>query len=163
ILLTGLAGLIAGACSMAMGEWLSVNSSRELTARQIETEREELQAAPELEREELELIYESKGLTEATAKSLADRVFTNKHVALDTLVREELGIDPEGLGGSAYAAAASSFALFAMGAIVPVAPFFLTSGNTAVIASIALSGVALALSGAITSVFTGRNIFFTAA
>jgi len=163
ILLTGLAGLIAGACSMAMGEWLSVNSSRELAARQIETEREELLAAPELEREELELIYQSKGLSESTAKSLAAKVFSNKDVALDTLVREELGVDPEGLGGSAYAAAASSFSLFAMGAIVPVAPFFFTSGNIAVYASIALSGLALAVSGAITSLFTGRNVFFTAA
>jgi len=163
ILLTGLAGLVAGACSMAMGEWLSVSSSRELATRQIETEREELLAAPELEREELELIYQSKGLSESTAKSLAAKVFSNKDVALDTLVREELGVDPEGLGGSATAAAFSSFALFAMGAIVPVAPFFFTSGNIAVYASIALSGLALALSGAITSLFTGRNVFFTAA
>ncbi|HVZ68870.1 MAG TPA: VIT1/CCC1 transporter family protein [Rhizomicrobium sp.] len=162
ILLTGLAGLVAGACSMAMGEWLSVNSSRELTARQIETEREELMTAPELEREELELIYQSKGLSQSTAKSLADRVFSNKDAALDTLVREELGIDPEGLGGSAYAAAASSFALFAAGAVVPVIPFFAASGDPAVYASIGLSGVALALSGAVTSLFTGRSILFSA-
>lgn len=163
ILLTGLAGLVAGACSMAMGEWLSVSSSRELAERQIATEKEELETAPELEREELELIYQAKGIDEKTAKTLAEKVFTSKDAALDTLVREELGIDPEGLGGSAYAAASSSFALFAVGAIVPVAPFLFISGNTAVIASIALSGAALALSGAITSLFTGRNAFVSAA
>jgi VIT1/CCC1 family predicted Fe2+/Mn2+ transporter len=163
ILLTGLAGLVAGACSMAMGEWLSVSSSRELSERQIATEKEELEAAPELEREELELIYQAKGLDEKTAKALAEKVFTSKGAALDTLVREELGIDPEGLGGSAYAAASSSFALFAVGAIVPVAPFLFVSGNTAVIASVALSGAALALSGAITSLFTGRSALVSAA
>ena len=163
ILLTGLAGLVAGACSMAMGEWLSVSSSRELAARQIATEKEELESAPELEREELELIYQAKGLDEKTAKSLADKMFSNTDVALDTLVREELGLDPEGLGGSAYAAASSSFALFAAGAVVPVVPFLLLSGDTAVFASIALSGAALALSGAVTSLFTGRNALLSAA
>lgn len=148
---------------MAMGEWLSVSSSRDLAARQIATEKAELESAPELEREELELIYQAKGLDEHTAKSLAAKVFTNQAVALDTLVREELGIDPQGLGGSAFAASASSFALFSVGAVVPVLPFLFTAGSTAVIASIILSGAALAASGAITSLFTGRSIAASAA
>jgi len=112
ILLTGLAGLVAGACSMAMGEWLSVNSSRELYEKQIATEAMELEEVPEEEKEELVLIYQAKGLSEAEAKSLADQLLSNKETALDTLVREELGIDPEELGGSAWGAAGTSFLLF---------------------------------------------------
>ena len=119
ILLTGLAGLVAGACSMAMGEWLSVNSAREMAQRQIKTEADELEAAPEMEKEELALIYQAKGLDEAAARTLADKLFESKDAALDTLAREELGVDPEGLGGSAWAAAASSFGLFATGAHLP--------------------------------------------
>ena len=122
ILLTGLAGLVAGACSMAMGEWLSVNSSRELYEKQIATEAMELQEVPEEEKEELVLIYQAKGLSEAEAKSLADQLLSDKDTALDTLVREELGIDPEELGGSAWGAGITSFFLFSFGAIFPVAP-----------------------------------------
>ena len=106
ILLTGLAGLVAGACSMAMGEWLSVTSSRELYQSQIAIEADELRAVPEEEKEELVLIYQAKGLDEAQARALADRLMANKDTALDTLVREELGIDPDELGGSAWPAAA---------------------------------------------------------
>ena len=91
ILLTGLAGLVAGACSMAMGEWLSVNSAREMAQKQIATERDELEQAPEMEKQELILIYQAKGLDEASAKTLADKLFGTKEAALDTLVREELG------------------------------------------------------------------------
>ena len=122
IVLTGLAGLVAGACSMAMGEWLSVTSSRELYQSQIATEAEELREVPEEEKEELVLIYQAKGIDEAQARALADRLMGDKETALDTLAREELGIDPEELGGSAWQAAASSFFLFAAGAIVPLAP-----------------------------------------
>jgi len=109
ILLTGLAGLVAGACSMAMGEWLSVNSSRELYQKQIEIEKSELEHAPEEEIEEIALIYEAKGLPRPQAEALAKQMMANKDTALDTLVREELGIDPDELGGSAWTAAASSF------------------------------------------------------
>jgi VIT1/CCC1 family predicted Fe2+/Mn2+ transporter len=163
ILLTGLAGLIAGACSMAMGEWLSVNSSRELYERQIATEARELQESPEEEKEELALIYQAKGLSEEEAKSLANRLLGQKGAALETLVREELGIDPKELGGSAWAAAGTSFALFATGAIFPVAPFFFLAGAAAIVASLALSGLALAAIGAGTSLFTGRGLVFSAA
>ena len=163
ILLTGIAGLIAGACSMAIGEWLSVTSSRELSQRQIDIEADELAHAPEEEKEELVLIYQAKGLEEMQARALADKLMANKDTALDTLAREELGIDPAELGGSPYAAAASSFALFATGAIFPVAPFFWLDGLAAVGVSVVLSGLALMAIGAGTSLFTGRTFAYSAA
>ncbi|HEX3862706.1 MAG TPA: VIT1/CCC1 family protein [Stellaceae bacterium] len=162
ILLTGLAGLIAGACSMAMGEWLSVTSSRELNQQQIAVEADELNRMPEEEKEEMVLIYQAKGLDEAAARALADRLMANKTIALDTLVREELGIDPDELGGSAWTAGTASFGLFATGAIFPVAPFFWLSGIPALAASLASSGIALLLVGAGTSLFTGRSMLFSA-
>jgi vacuolar iron transporter family protein len=162
ILLTGLAGLVAGACSMAMGEWLSVTSSRELNRQQIAVEADELKQMPEEEKEEMVLIYQAKGLDETLARALADRLMADKEIALDTLVREELGIDPDELGGSAWTAAASSFFLFAVGAIVPVAPFFWLGGTTVLVASLAASGAALLLIGAGTSLFTGRSAYFSA-
>ena len=162
ILLTGLAGLVAGACSMAMGEWLSVESSRELYERQIATEKAELEQSPEEEMEELALIYQAKGLKEEEARTLAKRLLSQQEIALDTLVREELGIDPKQLGGSPWTAAGTSFVLFATGAIFPVAPFFFLSGTDAVIGSVVLSGLALAAVGAGTSFFTGRGLLFSA-
>jgi VIT1/CCC1 family predicted Fe2+/Mn2+ transporter len=161
ILLTGIAGLVAGSCSMAMGEWLSVNSARELNQKQIATEAAELEQAPEEEKEELVLIYQAKGLPEEQAKALAERLLADKDTALDTLVREELGIDPRSLGGSAWAAGAASFCLFAFGAIFPVAPYLVLSGWPAVLASLGLSGVVLAAIGAGTSLFTGRSVVFS--
>ncbi len=161
ILLTGLAGLVAGACSMAMGEWLSVNSTRELYQRQIDTEADELAHMPAEEREELVMIYQAKGLSEAEANSLADRMMNNTATALDTLTREELGIDPKELGGSAWAAAAASFGLFSLGAIFPILPYAAWSGNAAVLGSLASAGVALFLIGAGTSLFTGRTVLFS--
>ena len=162
ILLTGLAGLVSGACSMAMGEWLSVNSSREFYQKQIAIEKSELEQAPEEEIEEIALIYEAKGLPRPQAEALAQQMMANKDTALDTLVREELGIDPEGLGGSAWTAGASSFLLFSVGAIFPVAPFFFFGGRAAVAASLIASGFALAAIGAGTSLFTGRSVPFSA-
>jgi VIT1/CCC1 family predicted Fe2+/Mn2+ transporter len=162
ILLTGLAGLVSGACSMAMGEWLSVNSSREFYQKQIAIEKSELEQAPEEEIEEIALIYEAKGLPRPQAEALATQMMANKDTALDTLVREELGIDPDELGGSAWTAGASSFLLFSVGAIFPVAPFLFLGGRTAVIASLVASGVALAAIGAGTSLFTGRSVAFSA-
>ena len=163
ILLTGLAGLVAGACSMAMGEWLSVASARELYEKQIATEAMELQQSPAEEKEELVLIYQAKGLSETEARALAGRLLSQKGVALETLVREELGIDPKKLGGSAWAAAGTSFALFAIGAVFPVAPFLFLAGSLAIVTSLALSGLALAAVGAGTSLFTGRTVMFSAA
>ena len=161
ILVTGLAGLLAGSCSMALGEWLSVNTARESAQRQIDTEADELEQVPEEEEEELALIYQAKGLPEDLAKTLAKQLISNKKTALDTLVREELGIDPDELGGSAWVAAGTSFLLFALGAIFPVAPYFTLAGIPALIASLAASGVALFLIGAGTSLFTGRNVLFS--
>jgi VIT1/CCC1 family predicted Fe2+/Mn2+ transporter len=162
ILLTGLAGLVAGACSMAMGEWLSVNSSRELYSKQIATEAMELEEVPEEEKEELILIYQAKGLSEKEARALADQLLADKSTALDTLVREELGIDPDELGGSAWGAGGTSFLLFSLGAIFPVAPYFFLDGDAALAASLAASGLALAALGAGTSLFTGRGAIFSA-
>jgi len=162
ILLTGLAGLVAGACSMALGEWLSVTSSRELNQQQIAVETDELERMPEEEKEELILIYQAKGLDEAQARTLAEKLMANKETAIDTLVREELGIDPDELGGSAWSAAAASFALFSLGAIFPVFPLFWLEGWAAQAASLVSSGVALALIGAGTSLFTGRHVVFSA-
>ncbi len=161
ILVTGLAGLLAGSCSMALGEWLSVNTARESAQRQIDTEASELEQVPEEEQEELALIYQAKGLPEELAKTLAEQLIANKKTALDTLVREELGIDPNELGGSAWAAAATSFMLFTMGAIFPVAPYFVLAGMPALAASLAASSVALLLIGAGTSLFTGRGVWFS--
>lgn len=161
ILVTGFAGLLAGACSMALGEWLSVQSARELYERQIKIERRELEEVPDEEEEELALIYEAKGLPTSQARSLAARMMADKSSALDTLSREELGIDPEELGGSAWAAAVTSFLLFAIGAIVPVAPFIILKGITAVYLSLLLSGLALFTIGAGITLLTGRSIFYS--
>ena len=157
ILITGLAGLLAGACSMAMGEWLSVTSSREFYQRQIAVEAAELEAVPEEEEEELALIYQAKGLPEAEAKALARRLIANKETALDTLAREELGIDPEELGGSPLTAAATSFALFAVGAVLPVAPFFFAGGTLAIGLSLAVSAAAMFGIGAAITLLTGKR------
>ena len=123
ILITGVAGLIAGAFSMALGEWVSVTSARELAEREIRIESSELQEDPKGEGEELQLIYESKGLSGDEAKRVVDQMLSDKTATLDALAREELGIDPTELGGSAYEAALASFMLFALGAIVPILPF----------------------------------------
>ena len=157
ILLTGLAGLLAGAISMALGEWLSVQSSRELHQRQLDIEQAELEEFPDEEREELALIYEAKGLPPERARELAADLMANPATALDTLAREELGIDPEGLGGSAWIAAGTSFLLFALGAIVPVLPYLVTSGPAAVLASGLFSALALLVIGAGITLFTGRH------
>jgi vacuolar iron transporter family protein len=131
ILITGIAGLLAGACSMAMGEWVSVKSSRELSQRQIELEAEEIKMAPDEEREELVLIYEAKGVPKEEANKMAAEVMLNPGKALDTLSREELGVEPEELGGSPWEAAGAAFILFPVGAIVPVLPFAVLSGMQA--------------------------------
>jgi len=163
ILLTGLAGLIAGACSMALGEWLSVTNARELAATQIAKEAEEIEQTPEAEQNELALIYQAKGFEKAAAERVAGELMRNKEAALDTLAREELGIDPTELGGNPLSAAAASFALFSTGAIFPVAAFFLLHGVHAIVGSVVASAAALSGIGLLTSLFNGRRPWFSVA
>ena len=160
-LISGIAGLLAGAFSMSIGVWVSVQSARELNLHQIAIEREELKNAPEEEQEELALIYQSKGIDEKTAKELAANLMQQSHTALDTLAREELGIDPKDLGGSAWGAAITSFFLFAMGALIPVLPFFFTGGYTAVAISLLLSVFGLFGIGAGVSLTTGSPLWIS--
>jgi len=158
ILITGLAGMLAGAISMALGEWLSVQSSRELYQRQIAIEKVELETNPAEEMEELALIYQAKGLPAAEAQALAGRLLADPGHALDTLTREELGIDPEELGGSAWVAAVTSFLLFAAGAFLPVAPFFFVQGAWAVGWSLLVSTLGLFVIGAGITLVTGKSL-----
>lgn len=161
ILIAGLAGVLAGAGSMALGEWLSVQSSRELYEHQIKIEAEEIATSPEEEQEELALIYQSKGLSENHAKELASQMMADKGSILDTLAREELGIDPEELGGSAYEAAIMSFFLFAFGALFPMLPYFFWSGTSAIILSLGISAIGLFIIGAAITLMTGRGVLFS--
>ena len=161
ILLTGLAGLLAGAISMALGEWISVQSSRELFQRQILIEKEEIESAPEEEIAELALIYQARGMQEAAAIQLAEQIMSDRENALQVLSQDELGIDPEELGGSAWEAAITSFLLFAMGGILPVIPFAFLSGLPAIALSAALSAVGLFIVGAAITLFSGRSVFYS--
>jgi VIT1/CCC1 family predicted Fe2+/Mn2+ transporter len=160
ILLAGIAGLLAGAFSMAAGEYISMQSQRELFEHQIALERAELQMMPELEEQELVAIYRSKGFTEDEARTVAHRLSADPEMALDTLVREELGLDPEELG-SPWGAAGGSFAAFGLGAAVPVLPFLFGGGTIVFAASIGFSLVALFAVGAGVSLVTGRSSLFS--
>jgi VIT1/CCC1 family predicted Fe2+/Mn2+ transporter len=161
VLLTGFAGMLAGAISMALGEWLSVQSSRELYTHQMSIEEDELKDAPEEEKEELALIYQAKGVAPEEARRLADRLLADPNTALDTLAREELGIDPEELGGSAWEAAIASFMLFAAGAIIPLFPYFFLEGIKGVIVSALSSAIGLFVIGAAITLMTGRSVLFS--
>ncbi len=161
VLIAGLAGVLAGAGSMALGEWLSVQSSRELYAHQIKIETEEIEQNPQEELDELALIYQAKGLPEAGARELASRMMADQKNVVDTLAREELGIDPQELGGSAYEAAIMSFGLFALGAAFPMLPYLFWGGSTAIFVSIAASAVGLFLIGAAITLMTGRSVLFS--
>ncbi len=160
ILLAGAAGLVAGAFSMAAGEYISMQSQRELFERQIELERAELEAMPEEEERELAALYVAKGFTPDEANRIAHRLFQNPQTALDALVREELGLDPDELG-SAWGAAGGSFLAFAIGAVLPVIPYVIGSGMPAFAASLAVSLVALFLVGAGVSLLTGRSALYS--
>ena len=157
LLTTALAGTLAGACSMAMGEWISVQSARELQERQIASEAEELAQVPAEEQEELALIYQARGFSRDEARQMAARVIGDKDSALDTLVREELGINPEDLGGSALEAAASSFLVFLVGAMIPALPMFLAPQASILLASTVSSALGLFVLGAAIAVFTGKH------
>jgi vacuolar iron transporter family protein len=162
ILFTGLAGMLAGALSMSIGEWLSVQSARELYTHQIAVERQELVEMPGEEREELALIYEAKGIDKETADRMAERIMGKGGAALDTLAREELGIDPEELGGSAWVASIMSFMLFAVGAIIPVIPFVFGSGLIAVLVSLVLGILGFFIVGVGITLTTGASLLKSA-
>lgn len=161
VLLAGLAGLLAGALSMSLGEWISVKSSQELYENQMQLEMEELETNPEGEKREIALIYMAKGIPEDQAQIMANDIITNKDKAHELLVREELGINPEELKGSAAEAAIYSFILFAIGAVIPVIPFMFTNGMKAIIISVSMSAAGLFLIGAAITLFTGRNVWFS--
>ncbi len=160
VLLAGLAGLVAGAFSMAAGEYISMQSQRELFERQIALERAELEAMPEEEEAELAAVYRAKGLTEDEARTIARRMFSDPAHALDTLVREELGLDPDELG-SPWGAAFGSFVAFAIGAAVPVVPYLFGTGLGAFVVAAVSSLVALFVVGAGVSLLTGRSLLFS--
>jgi VIT1/CCC1 family predicted Fe2+/Mn2+ transporter len=161
ILITGLTGLLAGAGSMAIGEWISVQSARELYQRQVRTEAAEIHAVPDEEQQELALIYEAKGLPQQEAEQVAERLMADEQAALDAMVREELGLDPNELGGSPYTAGASSFLLFTLGAVVPLVPYFFAGGTSALVGSIACAALALFAIGALITLLTGRHAFYS--
>jgi vacuolar iron transporter family protein len=156
VLLTGLAGLLAGAFSMAVGEYVSVSSQRDVLRRQIALERQELAEAPEEEAEELTRLLEQKGLSRVQAEEASAEIMKSPEAALDTLVREELGLNPDDLGAP-FGAAASSFATFALGAVVPLVPLMFSHGRPAVVASGVLGGVVLAGVGALLGFLSGGS------
>jgi VIT1/CCC1 family predicted Fe2+/Mn2+ transporter len=161
VLMTGLAGMLAGALSMSLGEWISVKSSQELAENQMELEAEELEINPEGEQQEIALIYMAKGIPEDQAKEMAADIMKNKDQALDMLVKEELGINADEMEGSAMEAAYSSFFLFVAGAIIPVIPFFFTAGTTAILWSAFLSALGLFGIGAAITLFTNRSVWMS--
>ncbi len=162
ILLAGCAGLLAGSFSMAAGEYVSVRAQRELFEQQIAMEQQELEMSPKEEEEELALIYQAKGIAEVDARMMARRIVENPRTAIDTLAREELGLDPSQLG-SPWVAAGSSFVAFILGAIVPVIPYIVTRGGTAFLTSAILSCLALFAVGALLSIFSARGALFSGA
>ncbi|HEX6596261.1 MAG TPA: VIT1/CCC1 transporter family protein [Acidimicrobiales bacterium] len=155
--LAGLAGLIGGAVSMAAGEWVSMTAQSELLERELEMEAIELKRRPEHERRELVQIYRSRGIEAETAERLASELMRDPELALETHAREELGIDPKELG-SPGGAAISSFLAFAVGAVVPLLPWFFGGGTAATVASIVLGSITALLVGAALARFTGRSV-----
>ncbi len=160
VFLAGFSALLAGAFSMALGEWISVRSGAESFAKQIGIERAELELIPEEEAEELALIYQAKGLSREQAREAAQRIIANPETALDTLAREELGM-AAGEWGSAGVAAGTSFALFLVGGAIPWLPWAFIGGNAAIVTSAVAAGAGLFIVGAGTSLFTGRNVLFS--
>ncbi len=156
LVLTGIAGLVAGAFSMAAGEYVSVRSQREMYEYQIGLERDELAQYPEEEAHELALIYEARGIAQRDAQDMAQKILSDPERALDTLAREELGLNPEDLG-SPWGAALFSFVSFAAGSVIPLLPFLFGAGSASLPLAIALTLAALFAVGATLSLFTGRS------
>jgi VIT1/CCC1 family predicted Fe2+/Mn2+ transporter len=156
VLLAGVAGLLAGSFSMAAGEYVSMSGQREMFEREISIEAAELEEKPHEELEELVLLYRAKGLPADQARELAETLMADKTVALDTLVREELGLDPDALG-SPWAAAFSSLLTFALGAFVVVIPYLFAGGTGAFLAAVIMALVAMLVVGAVIGVVNGRS------
>jgi VIT1/CCC1 family predicted Fe2+/Mn2+ transporter len=156
ILLSGIAGLLAGAFSMGSGEYVSVRSQREMLEHQIELEKHELDTYPEEEAEELALIYQARGVGKEDAERIANTLIQNPEKALETLAREELGINPDELA-SPWGAAISSFISFVVGALIPLLPFLFSESKYNLFISIGLTMTALFMIGATLSLFTQRN------
>lgn len=160
-LLAGMAWLLAGALSMSLGEWISVKSSQELYENQIQIEMDELENNPEWEEKELALIYMTKWIPKEQAHQMAADIMKDKNLAHNTLIKEELGINPEEIEWSAMEAAVYSFILFGIGAIIPVFPFIFTTGTKAIILSIIASSIWLFLIGGAITLFTGKNVWYS--
>lgn len=154
--LAGVAGLIGGSFSMAAGEWVSMRAQAELLERELAIERREIARAPDKERRELAAIYKGRGVDHQTAESMAGQVMRDPDLALEVHAREEMGVDPSALG-SPLKAAVSSFATFAVGALVPLLPWFFARGGGAVVVSLVLAAVAASTVGAALARFTGRG------
>jgi VIT1/CCC1 family predicted Fe2+/Mn2+ transporter len=159
ILLSGAAGLLAGAFSMAAGEYVSVRSQREFHEYQIALEREELDQYPQEEAAELALIYQAKGVEGGEARRMAQAMIRDPDRALDALAREELGLNPDELGAP-WGAAISSLLAFSLGALIPLLPYLLLSGRTAFTGVLLASGISLFGVGAAISLFTGKRALF---
>lgn len=157
IVLAGISGLIAGAFSMGSGEYVSMRVQREMLERLLHLERRELELDPATEERELAMIYRAKGLTEELSNRVAAEMMKDPGVALDTHAREELGVDPQEGLGSPWGAAISSFVMFGIGAVLPVLPFFVTSGASGTIAALAITAAALLGVGALTALLTGKS------
>ena len=159
IVIAGISGLLAGAFSMAAGEYVSVRAQSDVYEREIEVERAELEEVPREEAQELALIYQRKGFTRQEARAVAERIIANPEVALETLAREELGLDPDQLGNP-WSAAISSFLAFGFGALIPLLPNLFTTDLLALILTAALSGAAVFGIGALLGTLTGKNLFW---
>ncbi|HXX90939.1 MAG TPA: VIT1/CCC1 transporter family protein [Acidimicrobiales bacterium] len=159
--LAGVAGMIAGAFSMAAGEYVSMRAQSELLERELALERREILRRPEGERRELVRIYENRGVEPEAARRLAEEMMRTPELALETHAREELGINPSALG-SPVVASSSSFATFALGALLPLLPWLFTGGTVAIVASVVIGVVASLGVGIALAVFTGRPWWYSA-
>lgn len=159
--LAGLAGLFGGALSMAAGEYVSMRAQKELLERELDVERGELARRPDSERRELVHLYQTRGLSLELARELASKLMATPELALETHAREELGINPQSLGSPVQSSVASFFS-FAVGAFLPLVPFLLVTGTTAVLAAIVVTAIASLIVGAALSAFTGRSWLWSA-
>lgn len=159
VILAGIAGLVAGAFSMAAGEYVSMRVQREVFEGALAMERQEIETEPEAERREVEVILRAQGVPAADAARIAPRVMADPDVALDLMARQELGLDPDELG-SPIGAAVSSFAAFAVGALIPLLPFLLLAGGVALASAIVFSGLSLFAVGALAARLSGRPALF---